>query len=78
MLINSQLLNSEQIGPQAQAFGASLRAKVVGQEQAINEVVEVYQTFLLGIASQSRPAGSFLFLGPTGTGKTRLAEGCAT
>lgn len=50
---------------------------MVAQDEAINGIVEVYQSFLLGMGPRQRPQGSFLFLGPTGTGKTRLAEAVA-
>jgi ATP-dependent Clp protease ATP-binding subunit ClpA len=77
MLPTPQLLDSAQPGKEAQQFGISLRSKVVGQDEAISEVVEIYQTFLLGMSPRTHPVGSFLFLGPTGTGKTRLAEAAA-
>ena len=54
-----------------------LMARVVGQSEAIDQVVNVYQTWLAGMSSQGRPIGNFLFLGPTGTGKTRLVEATA-
>ena len=77
MLPTPQLLDSAKPGKEAQQFGISLRSKVVGQDEAISEVVEIYQTFLLGMSPRTHPVGSFLFLGPTGTGKTRLAEAAA-
>jgi ATP-dependent Clp protease ATP-binding subunit ClpA len=77
MLSNPKLLNSGQIGPEAQEFGGNLHSKIVGQDDAIHDVVQVYQTFLLGMSPRSHPVGSFLFLGPTGASKTRLAEATA-
>jgi ATP-dependent Clp protease ATP-binding subunit ClpA len=50
---------------------------VVGQEEAIGQIVNIYQTYLAGMTDPGRPIGNFLFLGPTGTGKTRLVEGVA-
>jgi ATP-dependent Clp protease ATP-binding subunit ClpB len=76
-LSNPKLLNSGQTGREAQEFGGNLHSKIVGQDDAIHDVVQVYQTFLLGMSPRSRPVGSFLFLGPTGAGKTRLAEATA-
>ncbi len=69
---NQQLLDPEQIGREARKVEASLRKRIIGQDNAIRQVVDVYQTFLLGMNSPGRPVGNFLFLGPTGTGKTRL------
>jgi ATP-dependent Clp protease ATP-binding subunit ClpA len=49
----------------------------VGQEEAIEQIVNIYQTYLAGMISPGRPIGNFLFLGPTGSGKTRLVEAAA-
>jgi len=54
-----------------------LHKRIIGQDHAIQQVVNVYQTFLAGMNSPSRPIGSFLLLGPTGTGKTRMVESMA-
>ncbi len=61
----------------AQDFENSLRRKIVGQEQAIEKVVEIYQMFLAGLNPPGRPVGNLLFLGPTGSGKTRVVEATA-
>src|SRR5258708_2607646 len=55
-------------------FQASLRAKIVGQEEALQAVVDLYQVFRAGLNSPGRPVGNLLFLGPTGSGKTRIVE----
>jgi len=73
----NQLLNVAETGAEAEQLAASLREKIVGQEEAIREIVDVYQTYLAGMNSPGRPIGNFLFLGPTGTGKTRLVEALA-
>jgi ATP-dependent Clp protease ATP-binding subunit ClpB len=73
-LVDPRLLDPAQTGLEAQEFEARLRSKVVGQDEAIRQVVRVYQTFSLGMSIPGRPVGCFLFLGPTGTGKTRLVE----
>ena len=58
-------------------FEQTLRRSVVGQDQAINAVVELYQMYLAGLNAPGRPVGNLLFLGPTGSGKTRVAEAMA-
>src|SRR5579885_3389038 len=58
----------------AKDFDSALRRKVVGQDQAIEKVVEIYQMFLAGLNPPGRPVGNLLFLGPTGSGKTRVVE----
>src|ERR1700758_3093021 len=58
-------------------FDGTLRRKVVGQEQALDKVVEIYQMFLAGLNPPGRPVGNLLFLGPTGSGKTRVVEALA-
>ncbi|HZQ90709.1 MAG TPA: AAA family ATPase [Terriglobales bacterium] len=61
----------------AQDFETALRRRIVGQEQAIEKVVEIYQMFLAGLNPPNRPVGNLLFLGPTGSGKTRVVESIA-
>ena len=61
----------------AQDFESALRRKIVGQDQAIEKVVEIYQMFLAGLNPPGRPVGNLLFLGPTGSGKTRVVEAMA-
>src|SRR5881227_2475631 len=58
-------------------FEAALRRKIVGQDQAVEKVTEIYQMFLAGLNPPSRPVGNLLFLGPTGSGKTRVVESMA-
>src|SRR5580693_8730091 len=58
-------------------FESALRQKIVGQDQAVERVAEIYQMFLAGLHPLGRPVGNLLFLGPTGTGKTRLVEAMA-
>src|SRR5512135_3931571 len=55
-------------------FEAALRRKIVGQDAAIEKVVEIYQMYLAGLNAPGRPVGNLLFLGPTGSGKTRVVE----
>ena len=49
-----------------------LRHLVIGQEEAIQQIVRAYQTYLAGLSPVGRPLANFLFLGPTGSGKTRI------
>jgi ATP-dependent Clp protease ATP-binding subunit ClpA len=58
-------------------FEQQLRRKIVGQDAALEKVVEIYQMFLAGLNAPGRPVGNFLFLGPTGSGKTRVVEAMA-
>ena len=52
----------------------TLHKRVVGQEEAVTAVTEAIQRSRAGISDPNRPIGSFLFLGPTGVGKTELAK----
>src|SRR3982751_1802569 len=61
----------------AREFEGALRRKIVGQDQAVEKVVEIYQMFLAGLNPPGRPVGNLLFLGPTGSGKTRVVEALA-
>jgi ATP-dependent Clp protease ATP-binding subunit ClpA len=70
-------LDPSQTGNEAEKLHADLRRLVVGQEDAVGQIVNIYQTHLAGMTSPGRPVGNFLFLGPTGTGKTRLVEATA-
>src|SRR5438067_257492 len=58
-------------------FEAALRRKIVGQDAAVEKVTEIYQMFLAGLNPPGRPVGNLLFLGPTGSGKTRVVEALA-
>jgi ATP-dependent Clp protease ATP-binding subunit ClpB len=58
-------------------FEEALRAKLVRQEVAVQAMVDLYQKFLTGLNSPGRPIGSPSFLGPTGSGKTRIVEAAA-
>ncbi len=65
----------------AQAEGLKLRqmkevlqAKVIGQDEAVNKIVKAIQRNRIGLKDPNKPIGSFIFLGPTGVGKTHLAK----
>jgi len=62
---------------EALEFETTLRRKIVGQDAAVEKVAEIYQMFLAGLNPPGRPVGNLLFLGPTGSGKTRVVEAMA-
>lgn len=70
-------LDPMQTSAEAKSLEAELRARVVGQDAAIEQIVGVYQMHLTGLVPPGRPIGNFLFLGPTGSGKTRIVEAIA-
>ena len=59
------------------ALGEKLHERVVGQDEAVERTVEAILRSKAGIKDPKRPIGSFLFLGPTGVGKTELAKALA-
>src|ERR1700726_1820427 len=58
-------------------FQGALRSKIVGQEEGVQALVDLYQVFRAELNSPGRPVGNLLFLGPTGSGKTRIVEAAA-
>ena len=70
-------LDFTRTGRDAESLEAGLKQRIVGQDSAIRQIVGVYQMYLTGMAAPGRPVGSFLFLGPTGSGKTRTVEATA-
>jgi ATP-dependent Clp protease ATP-binding subunit ClpB len=70
-------LDPRQTGREADKLYRDLQRRIVGQDEAIDQIVNIYQTYLAGMNSPGRPIGNFLFLGPTGSGKTRLVEATA-
>src|SRR5690348_14398378 len=67
-------LDPTKTGREAEALELSLARMIVGQDEAIQQIVNIYQMYLTGMTPPSRPIGNFLFLGPTGSGKTRIVE----
>jgi ATP-dependent Clp protease ATP-binding subunit ClpB len=63
--------------PEAENFENELRRRIVGQDRAIRQLTRVYQAHLAGLSAPGRPLANLLFLGPTGSGKTRLVEAAA-
>jgi ATP-dependent Clp protease ATP-binding subunit ClpA len=70
-------LDPGQRSVESRDFEAGLRRKIVGQDEAVQTVVDLYQVFRAGLNSPGRPVGNLLFLGPTGAGKTRVVEATA-
>jgi len=70
-------LDPTQRSNDAREFETALRRKIVGQDPAVDKVAEIYQMFLAGLNPPGRPVGNLLFLGPTGSGKTRVVEATA-
>jgi ATP-dependent Clp protease ATP-binding subunit ClpA len=62
---------------ESQEFEAALRQKIVGQEEGVRALVDLYQVFCAQMCPAGRPVGNLLFLGPTGSGKTRIVEAAA-
>ena len=72
-----ELLDPTQNGRPAEHLENKLRHLIVGQDEAIHQIVKAYQTHVAGLSPAGRPIGNFLFLGPTGSGKTRIVEATA-
>jgi ATP-dependent Clp protease ATP-binding subunit ClpA len=72
-----KVLNANLVGRQAEKLDRNLHKRIVGQEEAVDQVVKVYQTYLASMNNPGRPIGTFLFMGPTGSGKTRMVEALA-
>src|ERR1700752_163339 len=71
------LLDPSKTGRQGEDLENQLHHFVVGQDEAIHQIVGAYQTYIAGMCPAGRPIGNFLFLGPTGSGKTRVVEATA-
>jgi ATP-dependent Clp protease ATP-binding subunit ClpA len=70
-------LDPTRTGREAESLEGSLHRLIVGQDDAIDQIVNIYQMHLTGMSAPGRPVGNFLFLGPTGSGKTRIVEATA-
>jgi ATP-dependent Clp protease ATP-binding subunit ClpA len=71
------LLDPEMRSSEVLDFERRLLGKIVGQERAVRRIVNMYQIYMAGMAMPGRPIGNLLFLGPTGSGKTRVVEASA-
>jgi ATP-dependent Clp protease ATP-binding subunit ClpB len=72
-----KVLDPTRTGRNAESLENTLLKLVVGQEEAIEQIVNIYQMHVAGLSAPGRPIGNFLFLGPTGSGKTRTVEATA-
>jgi ATP-dependent Clp protease ATP-binding subunit ClpA len=77
MAYTGKALDPTKTGKDAERLDQNLHKRIVGQDEAIEQVVNIYQTYRSGMSSPGRPVGNFLFLGPTGSGKTRMVEATA-
>ena len=68
---------AEQEGKRLLALDTELHKRVIGQEEAVQAVAKAVRRSRAGLKNPSRPIGSFLFLGPTGVGKTELSKALA-
>lgn len=72
-----QVLDIHAQSEEARLFEKHLTSKVIGQERAVRQFTKTYQQFMAGMGKDGRPAAVYLFLGPTGTGKTSLVQAAA-
>ncbi|MDD2584533.1 MAG: ATP-dependent Clp protease ATP-binding subunit [Bacteroidales bacterium] len=61
-------------GDRLSQMGEQIRKKIIGQDQAVEKIVKAIQRNRAGLKDPNKPIGTFLFLGPTGVGKTQLAK----
>ncbi len=72
-----RVLDPTRTGKNAESLERTLLKLIVGQDEAIEQIVNIYQMHITGLSAPGRPVGNFLFLGPTGSGKTRTVEATA-
>lgn len=72
-----RLLDATLLSDEAKQFQDFLLSKIIGQDRAIKQFVRVFQQISVGMNRRNRPAGVFLFTGPTGVGKTELVRRAA-
>lgn len=70
-------LDPDRKSPRAKEFEEKLSGFIVGQERAVRRMSGLFQIYLAGMNNPTRPIGTMLFLGPTGSGKTRVVEAAA-
>src|SRR5438045_447779 len=71
------MLNPSNRTGEVKEFEEKLLGQIVGQDRAVRQLVNIYQTYLAGLNAPGRPIANLLFLGPTGSGKTRVVEAAA-
>jgi ATP-dependent Clp protease ATP-binding subunit ClpA len=67
-------MDESKVPDEIQKLETELKAKVAGQDRAINQFVRVHETYMAGLQREQKPLGVFLFVGPTGSGKTHVVE----
>src|SRR5450755_3642325 len=72
-----KVLDPTRTGKDAETLEKTLLKLIIGQDEAIEQIVNIYQMHITGLSAPGRPVGSYLFLGPTGSGKTRTVEATA-
>ncbi len=65
---------AEKEGDRLSRMGDIIREKIIGQDEAVDKIVRSIQRNRAGLKDPNKPIGTFLFLGPTGVGKTQLAK----
>lgn len=70
-------LEPEKRSQEIMEFEQRLLSKIVGQDRAVRKIVNMYQICLAKMTTPGKPIGNLLFLGPTGSGKTRIVEASA-
>jgi ATP-dependent Clp protease ATP-binding subunit ClpB len=75
--VQEQEFDTKKRSSTSRRFEDALRQKIVGQQEAVGALAELFQVFCAGLHSPGRPVGNLLFLGPTGSGKTRIVEAAA-
>jgi len=73
----NQKLDPSRHSFESEEFESAMRRRIVGQEDGVRALADLYQVFRAGMSSAGRPVGNILFLGPTGSGKTRIVEAAA-
>src|SRR4051794_12276760 len=76
-MLRPSLLDPNRAGRRAEELKNKLRNLIIGQNEALDQIVYIYQMYVVGLTTPGRPIGNFLFLGPTGSGKTRTVEATA-
>ncbi len=71
------ILDPTQHSPEVRDFEGSLLERLVGQDRSVRRMARIYQVYLAGLSTPGRPLANLLFLGPTGSGKTRMVEAAA-
>ncbi len=73
----NQKLDPSRHSSESREFEAAMRRRIAGQEDGVRALADLFQVFRAGMSSPGRPVGNILFLGPTGSGKTRIVEAAA-